>query len=253
VASERSDKEERPIIGIVGGTILLERQALGDAHARTLETPYGTADLDLGTLAASGCRVALVQRHGRKRDRPPHRINHAANLAALASLGVRDVLALASTGALKAELQVPALMVPHDYINFFDTTIFDDRLVHVTPGFDPRLRELLIEEARRASDLQVYDQGVYFQLRGPRLDTRAEVAVCGTMADCVGMTVGSEATIARELDLRYAALCTLDNHAHGVREQPVSQQAIQASASRNADACLAVLRAVVARLERLAA
>jgi 5'-methylthioadenosine phosphorylase len=256
VASERSDTDKGPIIGIVGGTILLERQALGDARALTLETPYGTADLDLGTLAASGCPVALVQRHGRKRDRPPHRINHAANLAALASLGVRDVLALASTGALKAELQVPALMVPHDYINFFDTTIFDDRLVHVTPGLDPHLRQLLIEEARRASgqqgSLRVYDQGVYFQLRGPRLDTRAEVAVCGTMADCVGMTVGSEATIARELELRYAALCTLDNHAHGVRQQPVSQQAIQASASANADACLAVLRAVVARLARLA-
>ena len=82
---------------------------------------------------------------------------------------------------------------------------------------------------------------MYFQLRGPRLDTRAEVAFCGTMADCVGMTIGSEATVARELGLRYAALCTLDNYAHGVRERPVDQQEIQASASRNADACLAVL------------
>jgi 5'-methylthioadenosine phosphorylase len=238
------------MIGIVGGTILLERQALADARSQTLETPYGTADLDVGTMA--GRRVALVQRHGRKRDRPPHRINHPANLAALASLGVRDVLALASTGALKPELEVPALMVPHDYINFFDTTVFDDRLVHVTPGFDEPLRQLLIEEARRLSgppgNLVVYDQGVYFQLRGPRLDTRAEVAFCGTIADCVGMTAGSEATIARELDLRYAVLCTLDNHAHGVRQQPVSQQAIQDSATRNADACLAVLKAVVARL-----
>jgi 5'-methylthioadenosine phosphorylase len=235
-----------PPVGIIGGTILLERQALADARSQTLETPYGTADLDLGSLG--GRPVALVQRHGRKRDRPPHRINHAANLAALASLGVRDVLALASTGALKPELDLPALMVPHDYINFFDTTIFDDRLVHVTPGFDPRLRQLLIEEARRVSGLPVYDQGVYFQLRGPRLDTRAEVAFCGTMADCVGMTVGSEATIARELDLRYAVLCTLDNHAHGVRQQSVRQQDIQSSATRNADACLAVLQAVVARM-----
>ena len=45
------------------------------------------------------------------------------------------------------------------------------------------------------------------------------------------MTIGSEATIARELELRYAALCTLDNHAHGVRQQPVRQQDIQASAT----------------------
>jgi 5'-methylthioadenosine phosphorylase len=93
-------------------------------------------------------------------------------------------------------------MVPHDYINFFDTTIFDDRLVHVTPGFDRALRQLLIEEARRLSRLPVYDQGCTSSCAGPRLDTRAEVAFCGTIADCVGMTVGSEATIARELDLR---------------------------------------------------
>jgi 5'-methylthioadenosine phosphorylase len=51
--------------------------------------------------------VALVQRTAASANRPPHRINHAANLAALASLGVRDVLALASTGALKAELDCP--------------------------------------------------------------------------------------------------------------------------------------------------
>ena len=63
-------------VGIIGGTILLERQALaGSPAARRVETPYGAADLDLGTLA--GVPVALVQRHGRRRDRPPHRINHA--------------------------------------------------------------------------------------------------------------------------------------------------------------------------------
>src|SRR5690242_6234939 len=129
-------------VGIIGGTILLEHQALSDPRSQTIETPYGTADLDLGTLA--GVSVAVVQRHGRLRDRPPHRINHPANLAALAALGARDVLALGSTGCLKAELDLPALMVPHDYINFFDTTIFDDRLKHVTPGFDESLRQLLI-------------------------------------------------------------------------------------------------------------
>ena len=61
VPSEQSDTEERPLIGIVGGTILLERQALADARALTLETPYGTADLDLGTLAATGCPVPVYQ------------------------------------------------------------------------------------------------------------------------------------------------------------------------------------------------
>jgi 5'-methylthioadenosine phosphorylase len=236
------------MIGIIGGTILLERQALSGARPQTVETPYGSAELDLGSLG--GVEVALLQRHGRRRDRPPHRVNHAANLAALSALGARQILALGSTGCLRAELELPALMIPHDYINFFDVTIFDDRLMHVTPGFDEPLRQILIEEAGARAGLPVHDRGVYFQLRGPRLDTRAEVAFTRTFADCVGMTIGSEATIARELGLRYAALCTLDNYAHGLRESDpsVEQSRIQASATRNAEACLSVLAGAVGRL-----
>ena len=234
------------MIGIIGGTILLEVQALQQAEPRELVTPYGTAEVDVGVLG--GVEVALVQRHGRRRDKPPHRINHGANLAALAGLGARQVIALGSTGCLRAELDLPALMVPHDYINFFETTIFDDRLVHVTPGFDEELRQRLIACARAVGTLPVHDRGVYFQLRGPRLDTRAEVAFTRTIADCVGMTIGSEATVARELGLAYAALCTLDNYANGVRDAQVDQALINANARANAQACLAIIGGVIAGL-----
>jgi 5'-methylthioadenosine phosphorylase len=234
------------MIGIIGGTILLEVEALRGAEAREVATPYGPAVVDVG--AVGGTEVALVQRHGRRRDKPPHRINHPANLAALASLGARQVIALGSTGCLRADIDIPALMVPHDYINFFETTVFDDRLVHVTPGFDEDLRQLLIAEARAAGKLPVHDRGVYFQLRGPRLDTRAEVAWTRTLADCVGMTIGSEATIARELGLAYAVLCTLDNYANGVRDAHVDQGLINRSARENAQACLEIIGRVIARL-----
>jgi 5'-methylthioadenosine phosphorylase len=237
------------VIGLVAGTVLLERQALQSPEVRLIETPYGPAEVDVGQMG--GIAVALIQRHGRHRDRPPHRINHAANLAALAQLGVRRIFALGSTGCLRADIELPALLVPDDYINFFDVTIFDDRLVHVTPGFDDDLRSILIDEARAVAaargHLPVVDRGVYFQLRGPRLDTRAEVAFSRTIADCVGMTIASEATIAKELGLGYAALCTLDNYANGIRDRTVAQSEIQDSASRNADACLAILARAVGR------
>jgi 5'-methylthioadenosine phosphorylase len=234
------------MIGIIGGTILIERRALDAPDLRDIGTPHGIAEVDLGQVA--GVSVALVQRHGRRRDRPPHRINHPANLSALQSLGVKQVIGLGSTGCLRAEVELPALLIPHDYINFFESTAFDDRLVHVTPGFDEELRAALIEEARALAQLPVLDRGVYFQQRGPRLDTRAEVAFMRTLADCVGMTVASEATVARELGVAYAALCTLDNYAHGIRDRPVDQQDIQANASRNASVCLDLLARVLRRL-----
>jgi 5'-methylthioadenosine phosphorylase len=245
---DRQNLRNRAVIGLIAGTVLLERQALVDIDARTVETPYGPAEVDVGRMG--GVQVALVQRHGRRRDRPPHTINHAANLAALASLGVSKVLALGSTGCLRDDFDLPALMVPDDYVNFFDDTIFDDRLVHVTPGFDDDLRARLIAAARADGALPVIDGGVYFQLRGPRLDTKAEVRFSRTIADCVGMTIGSEATIAKELGLDYAVLCTLDNYANGVRDRGVSQAEIQASASRNADACIRILDVVVKQLSQ---
>ena len=234
------------MIGIIGGTLLLDVEALRRPQARQVVTPYGTADVDVGEIA--GVEAALVQRHGRHRDRPPHRISHGANLAALSSLGARRVIGLGSTGSLRADIELPALMVPHDYINFYESTVFDDRLVHITPGFDEGLRQILIEEAQREAGIAVLDRGVYFQLRGPRLDTRAEVAFTRTIADCVGMTIGSEATVARELGLGYAALCTLDNYAHGIRDEVVDQQRIQENARRNAEGCLRILERAVTRV-----
>lgn len=234
------------MIGVIGGTILLESQALEAPEARTVPTAFGPAEIDVGRIG--GVPVAFIQRHGRRRDKPPHRIAHGANLAALKALGATHVVGLASTGCLRAEVELPALMVPHDYINWSDTTVFDDELVHVTPGFDEGLRRILLEEVRAEPGQRVLDRGVYFQARGPRLETRAEIAVVRTMADVVGMTAASEATVARELGLPYAALCTLDNYGHGVRDEVVDQARIQASATHSAAACVRILARVVRRL-----
>ncbi len=51
--------------------------------------------------------------------------------------------------------------------------------------------------------------GVYVQTCGPRIETVAEVNALAQVADVVGMTVASEATLACELGMEFAALCTL--------------------------------------------
>ena len=58
--------------------------------------------------------------------------------------------------------------------------------------------------------------GVYWQARGPRLETPAEIRLVAAHADVVGMTVATECVIAGELGLRYAELCVVDNLANGV-------------------------------------
>ena len=78
-------------VGVIGGSGFYE--FLEDPEEVAVSTPYGdpTAPLALGTVA--GRRVAFLPRHGAGHAYPPHRINYRANLWALRSVGVRQVLA----------------------------------------------------------------------------------------------------------------------------------------------------------------
>jgi 5'-methylthioinosine phosphorylase len=60
------------------------------------------------------------------------------------------------------------------------------------------------------------DGGVYAAVQGPRLETAAEInRLERDGATMVGMTGMPEAALARELEISYAALCVMANHAAG--------------------------------------
>jgi 5'-methylthioinosine phosphorylase len=60
------------------------------------------------------------------------------------------------------------------------------------------------------------DGGVYAATQGPRLETAAEVnRLERDGADLIGMTGMPEASLARELDVPYAAVCVVANWAAG--------------------------------------
>ncbi len=232
------------MIGIIGGTHILEMKVLDEVIEKNIKTPYGVAEVDLGKL--EDIDIAIIRRHGRKKDKPPHKVNHAANLYALKSLGVTHVIGMSSVGCLRDDIELPAIIIPHDYIDFFSgVTVINDRIEHVTPGFDEYIRGVLIEVAKKKSKFPVIDKGVYFQTRGPRLETKAEIAMIKNFADCVGMTAGSEATIAKELGLRYAVICTMDNYAHGIRGEIVDYKKIVEKAKENSKVCLDIIEEAV--------
>ena len=232
------------MIGIIGGTHILEIEVLEELEERDIKTPYGIAEVDIGKI--DEIDVAIIRRHGRKKDKPPHRINHAANFYALRDLGVTHVIGMSSVGCLREDVELPAIIIPHDYIDFFSgVTVINDRLEHITPGFDEYIRSVLIDIAKKKSKFPVIDRGVYFQTRGPRFETKAEIAMIKYFADCVGMTAGSEATVAKELGLRYAVICTMDNYAHGIRGEIVDYKKIVEKAKENAKACLEIIEEAV--------
>ncbi|HEX6601355.1 MAG TPA: hypothetical protein VF030_01810, partial [Solirubrobacterales bacterium] len=168
--------------------------------------------------AAAAQGAAIAQRH--EADGAfvlPHAIDHEANLRPLVEQGCDRVLGIGSVGSLRPEdLKVGSLVCPDDFIalNLGDS-IFGDARAHSAPGFDQRWREEVIAAWSEGGQTP-RDGGVYWQARGPRFETPAEIRLMAAHADVVGMTIASECVIAGELGLEYAAICVVDNLANGL-------------------------------------
>ncbi|HOJ51139.1 MAG TPA: MTAP family purine nucleoside phosphorylase [Syntrophales bacterium] len=211
---------------IISGTIPISLKG----ERKNILTPFGEVTL----IMAEKC--IFLPRHGLDPIRYilPHRINHPAHFSALKITGVERVIALNSSGSLKREIPPGTLVVPHDFIFWGpNPTVFLDECRHITPKLSEDLRRLLIQAARACGG-EVKERGIYWQTWGPRFETRAEISLMSQWADIVGMTMASEATCAAELDLPYAAICSVDNYAHGIVEKPLSMEEVTMGARRQA-------------------
>jgi 5'-methylthioadenosine phosphorylase len=200
--------------------------------------------------AAAEQGAAIVQRHQGVDGSYvlPHLIDHEANLRALTEQGCDRVLGIGSVGSLHPELGVGSLVCPDDFVALdLGESIFDDARAHSAPGFAPRWREQVIAAWGEGGQAP-RDGGVYWQARGPRFETPAEIRLMAAHADVVGMTLASECVVAGELGLDYAALCVVDNLANGLAPEPVSVAAMAADRLINAERLREGLAAVLPRL-----
>ena len=167
----------------------------------------------------------------------PHAIDHVASLRRFADAGCDRVLALSSVGGLRPELGPGTLVCPHDFIalDADPLTALEGPDAHRVPSFDAALRAEVIE-ALGDAEIDAAGEGVYWQARGPRLETPAEIRFIASHADVIGMTVASECVIAGELGLRYAALCVVDNLANGVGGEDLTVAEIERTRDANRDA-----------------
>jgi 5'-methylthioadenosine phosphorylase len=219
------------MLGILGGTSLLFSR-LPDLRARRIDTPFGPAEVLCGEFA-------LLRRH--QQGLPPHRINYRANLAALAIVGVDRLIAIGSAGSLRREIPPGSLAIPGDFLSWGESpSIHDHAIGHVLPALDPGLSATLGKVVPGAH------QGcVYAQTKGPRIETVAEVRALGRVADLVGMTLASEATLACELGIPFAALCTVDNFAHGLGGEAPTWEHILAASRAHGDRTGAIMEKIV--------
>ncbi|MCC6608878.1 MAG: S-methyl-5'-thioinosine phosphorylase [Burkholderiales bacterium] len=211
------------MLAIIGGSGLAQLASLEATHRKAVRTPYGepSGPLTFGTIR--GRPVVFLARHGYGHTIPPHEVNYRANVWALREEGVRQIVAVASVGGVRADLGPGVLLAPNQIIDYTwgrRSTYFeggDVPVTHIdfTHPYSDALRQRLLAAARAAGE-PLLDGGVYAATQGPRLETAAEVdRIERDGADVIGMTGMPEAALARELGIEYAAIAVVVNHAAG--------------------------------------
>lgn len=206
-------------IAIIGGNTLSRLNLLRNRLVEQIDTPFGRV------LYYSVEKCPFLLRHGPQGNVPPHKINHKANIFALKKLKKQFIFSFNSVGSLKKDIKPGQFLVPDDYIGFDTTTFYDKECRFIAPRLSSRLREVLIE-ILKSQKLKFQNRGIYFETKGPRLETKAEISLIKNYADVVGMTMAKEATLAQELGLDYASLCSVDNFAQGLALKPLTVKEI---------------------------
>ncbi len=247
---------ETPIrIGVIGGSGLYQMEGLTDVEERRISTPFGDPSdvIIIGTL--EGVRVAFVARHGRGHRVMPTEVNYRANVFALKSLGVEQVISVSACGSLREHLHPGEIVVPDQLFDFTkrrDYTFFGGGLVAhigVADPLCPRLSALLADAVEEASGT-VHRGGRFITIEGPRFSTKGEsFAYRAWGMDIIGMTTCPEAFLAREAEMCYAVMAHVtDYDVWHETEEPVSVEVVIRILQQNTALAQRAIRLLVPRL-----
>jgi 5'-methylthioadenosine phosphorylase len=199
-------------LGIIGGSGLgqaLREQSEGEWVE--VETPFGQPSDKVLLTEFNGARVAFLSRHGPGHLLNPSQVPYRANIFALKTLGVRQIISSCATGSLREDVHPGELMIIDQVIDKTfrrASSFFEKMAVHCefSHPFSEELRRLLISCGDQV-DRRVHPSGTYVCMEGPQFSTRAESMLHRSWgADLIGMTVMPEAKLAREAEIAYACV-----------------------------------------------
>jgi 5'-methylthioadenosine phosphorylase len=251
---ETTDDDGTVRIGVIGGSGLYD--LISDPRTVEVRTPFGPTSSPITVGVFGGRRVAFLTRHGREHGIPPHRVPYRANLWALASIGVRAVIASSAVGSITPDLPADTFVVPDQLIDRTRgraDTYFDDADVQhlgFADPFDPALRAALCD-ALAARGERYSPVGTTLVIPGPRFSTRAESRGWRMLgADILNMTQYPEAALAAELGIAYASLSFVTDAdvGHEPDDEAVTADAVFARLTAARERITAIIAATVASL-----
>lgn len=233
-------------IGVFGGSGFYS--FLEGAREVPVETPFGPPSAPPVVGTVEGREVAFIPRHGADHRYPAHRVNYRANVWAMHTLGVRQILAPFACGSLHLSIEPGMFVVPDQLIDRTTgraDTFYDEESVHVSfaEPYCGVMRHIISDVARELG-LPTRGRGTVCVVQGPRFSTEAECAwFAAADWSVVSMTPYPESILARELEICYANIGLVTNFASG----------IGGAAHTSADDVLSVFASNIDRLRGLLA
>jgi len=244
-------------IGIIGGSGLYQIEGLTDVEQVEVSTPFGEPSDVITVGILHGARVAFLPRHGKGHRISPAEVPARANIHALKSLGVEQIISISAVGSLNEDIHPLDLVIPGQIIDRTTSrvnTFFGQGLVaHVglAEPFCPKLSRLLYETSRQAG-ATVHQGGTCIVIEGPSFSTMAESFLYRSWgASVVGMTTMPEARLAREAEMCYATLAFVtDYDCWHHSEESVTVEMVVANLQQSAELAKNIVKTVLGQVPR---
>ena len=205
-------------LAIIGGSGLYDIEDFKDRELINCDTPWGKPSDQILKTYYNNKEVFFLPRHGRGHFISPSKINFRANIDALKQLGITDIVSISAVGSLKEELAPGKFVIVDQFIDRTfarNKTFFDDEIVAHVSMAHPTSSGLMnaCEDAIKQSKIDYKRGGTYVVMEGPQFSTLAESNLYRSWnADVIGMTNMPEAKLAREAEIRYAAISMVTDY-----------------------------------------
>ena len=242
-------------LAVIGGSGLYSLPGLEDIEEREITTPFGdpSAPIIIGSL--EGESVAFLARHGLGHQLTPTEINFRANIYALKSLGVEQIVGIGACGSLREDYAPGDIVIPDQVFDFTKDrkrTFFDRGLVAHISIPEPFCADLSeqVYQAVESTGNNVHRGGIFITIEGPRFSTRAESNTFRAWGmSIIGMTTSPEAFLAKEAEMCYAVLAHVtDYDVWHITEETVTVELVIEILKRNTDIAQQAVKNIVQQL-----
>jgi 5'-methylthioadenosine phosphorylase len=205
-------------IAIIGGSGLHDIAGITVIEELNISTPFGPLSDKIKICDIGGTNTAFINRHGKGHRYLPTEVPSKANIWALKSIGVSQIIAISAVGSLQENIKHRDFVVCDQLIdrtkNRKNSFFGDGAVGHV--GFaDPyceKMRQALIK-VLKSHNHPYHNTGTLVCMEGPPFSTRAESNLHRSWgADLIGMTALPEAKLAREAEICLANISMVTDY-----------------------------------------